>query len=319
MRATIFKSHQRVFDCYIEDTKELVQATAKGNLLKGDDTIVVGDYISLSKEANGEYFIERIFERNSVIFRQIQRENKKKITAANIDLLVVLMSASKPKFKRGMLDRFLLRAAEWEIPAVVIFNKMDAYKEKDFDIKFEADRLLPLGVTSYELSAKDSGHERCYLAQGRKELLDIIKGKNSIFLGQSGVGKSTLISNLSDGVVDLKTKNIGKAGKGMHTTTWSEMIDLGDFRMIDSPGIRSFSIEDLLEQDFKFLFPDLVDLFPKCEFFDCTHDSTSKGCYFNSLEEGREKDLIFSRLEAYKKLLDEISAIPDWKKTPSQK
>ena len=84
--------------------------------------------------------------------------------------------------------------------------------------------------------------------------------------------------------------------------------------MIDSPGIRSFSIDDLLEGDFKFLFPDLVDLFPKCEFFDCLHEENSKGCYFNSLEDGREKDLVLSRLDSYKRLLSEVSEVPDWKK-----
>tara|TARA_B100000925_G_scaffold87749_1_gene63233 strand:+ start:25923 stop:26882 length:960 start_codon:yes stop_codon:yes gene_type:complete len=319
MRATVFKSHQRTFDCYLEGQKKIVQATAKGNLLKGDDTIVVGDDVEVSQEANEEFFITSVHERRSVIFRQIQRENRKKITAANVDLLVVLMSASKPKYKRGMLDRFLLRAAEWEIPAVVVFNKMDSYKEKDFDIKFESDRLSNLGVKCFEISAKDSGHELKYLSNSRDDLLEVLREKNSIFLGQSGVGKSTLISSLSGGEVDLKTKQIGKAGKGMHTTTWSEMIDLGDFKMIDSPGIRSFSIEDLLEEDFKFLFPDLVDLFPKCEFFDCTHEADSKGCYFSDLEEGREKKLILSRLEAYKKLLDEVSATPDWKKASPQK
>ena len=252
MIATVFKSHQRVFDCFLNERKELVSATAKGSLLKGSETIVVGDEVVLSEEANGEFFIEEVLERRSVIFRQIQRENRKKVTAANVDLLVVLMSAGRPKFKQGMLDRFLLRAAEWEIPAVVVFNKMDAYKKKEFDIEFERERLLSLGVESYEISAKDIDYKLSYLKHGKEDLLEKLKGKNSIFLGQSGVGKSTLISLLSEGKISLKTQEIGKAGKGTHTTTWSELIDLGNFRMIDSPGIRSFSIDDLLVEDFKF-------------------------------------------------------------------
>ena len=95
MIATIFKSHQRVFDCFIKERQEIVSATAKGSLLKGSDTIVVGDEVILTEEANGEFFIESVLERRSVIFRQIQRENRKKVTAANVDLLVVLMSAGR--------------------------------------------------------------------------------------------------------------------------------------------------------------------------------------------------------------------------------
>ena len=82
-----------------------------------------------SKE-DGQFYIFEVMPRSSEIWRQIKRENKKKVTASNIDLLVVVSSASKPKYKRGLVDRFLMRSAQWEIPAIHVFNKMDGYKKK---------------------------------------------------------------------------------------------------------------------------------------------------------------------------------------------
>jgi len=314
IKATVFRSAQRVFDCQIEGQSEIVMATAKGNLLKGSDSVVVGDEVLLTQEESDEYFIEEVIERKSVIWRQIKRENKKKVTAANVDLLVILAAVSKPKYKRGIVDRYLIRSAQWDIPAILIFNKMDDFKEGSIDLSFEANRLKDLGVKCFEISAKYPDYSPAYLDAGLSELSLELAGKNSIFLGQSGVGKSSLISALSEGSVDLKTKNIGKAGKGTHTTTWSEMIDVGKFKMIDSPGIRSFSIDDILEADFDYLFPDLAEYFTRCEFTNCQHDKTAQGCYFNSLQEQSHRDLVMSRLESYIKLRDEVQSTPDWKK-----
>ena len=104
-----------------------------------------------------------------------------------------------------MID-FLLGQAQWDIPAIVVFNKMDSYNSKKFDISFEAKRLRPIGVESFELSSKDLTYKNEYLEKDIHKLKELLRGKNSIFLGQSGVGKSTLISALSSGRVNLKTK-----------------------------------------------------------------------------------------------------------------
>jgi len=316
MIGRVYRSSQRIFYCKVEGKTDLVMATAKGNLLKGSDSIVVGDNVKI-KEEDGQFYILEVLERKSEIWRQIKRENKKKVTASNIDLLVIVSSAAKPKYKRGLVDRFLMRAAQWEIPAIHVFNKMDGHKKSEFDLSFEARRLELPKVKSFEVSAKTGeDYKPEFLHLGLEELRSELTGKTAIFLGQSGVGKSSLINRLSGGEFELKTKEIGRAGKGTHTTTWSEILDFADFTLIDSPGIRSFSLDDVYSEDLEFLFPDLLELFLTCQFRNCDHGPQAKGCFYEKLEDPEQIKIIDSRLESYYKLRDEVSEIPDWKKKP---
>jgi len=319
VRAQIIRSSQREFICKMldgEDSGSIVQAKALGNLLRGSDSIVVGDNVILSSKGQ-EYFIVEVEERSSEIFRMIVREQKRKVTAANCDLLVILSSVSRPAFKRGILDRFLIRAQQWEIPVCIVFNKMDEYEPSKLDLVFEAKRLEHLGVKCFEISAKFSDYERKYLDLGLSELKTFLKGRLSVFLGQSGVGKSKAISLLSDGQFDLKTKKVGKQGKGSHTTTWSEIIDCGRFNLIDSPGIRSLSLEDVQADELIGFFPDLCEIVPKCKFNNCSHTREGEGCGFyddNNFESELEKAIILSRLKSFLKIYEEVSETPSWKK-----
>jgi ribosome biogenesis GTPase len=316
-RARVIRSAKREFECKIIETGEVVIATALGNLVKKKESIVVGDYVELDKIDDGDEFqISKREERKNEIFRIIIREQKKKVTAANCDVLVILCSVSKPEFKRGLLDRYLVRAYQWQIEPVVVFNKMDEYTEDLFDIKFETDRLKELGVKCYETSAKYSDYKIKYLDEGVEQLKNYLKGKTSIFLGQSGVGKSKSINALSGGEVELRTKTIGKGGKGSHTTTWSEIIECGDFTTIDSPGIRSFSLDDIDPELLMSYFPDLDEIAVNCKFTNCTHEENAKGCRFwlDHAPDTREGQLIHSRLDSFKKIFAEANEIPAWKK-----
>ena len=113
--------------------------------------------------------------------------------------------------------------------------------------------------------------------------------------------------------MELLTKKVGKGGKGSHTTTWSEIIDCRDFYLIDSPGIRSFSLDDILPSDLISYFPDLEEYAIHCRFPDCVHSEETPGCSF--YREGADiSNYLISRLDSYKKLLEEISVTPDWDK-----
>ena len=315
MRARVYRSSKREFDCKIDGSGEFVVATALGNLLKGrDNQIVVGDYVELENigEEPGHKIVS-VNKRHGEVFRIIVREAKKKVTAANIDLLVVMTSVSSPVYKRGIIDRFLVRAYQWNIKPIVVFNKMDEYDSSTFDICFETDRLMSQNIDCYEISAIDKGYTKKSLNFGYSELVEELRGKTALFLGQSGVGKSELISTLSGREVELRTNEVGKKGKGTHTTSWSEIIDLGDFVLVDSPGIRSLSLEDIPSEDFISYFPDLVDTAIQCKFVDCNHGENAKGCAFRTLDFKKyQNQLVLSRLESFIRIYDELCAIPHW-------
>lgn len=307
----ILRSSKREFLCADLDTKEEFLAQALGNLLKGEENLVVGDRVTIDDEGS---IIARD-ERSSEIFRVLVRESKKKVTAANCDLLLIVTAVSLPEYKRGIIDRFLVRAYQWGIRPVVVFNKMDEYDESQMDLRFEAARLENFGVECFEISALDASLQPKYLEKGAEHLLAKLKNKTSIFLGQSGVGKSSLINRLASQEIDLRTQEIGKAGKGSHTTTWSEIIDCGDFYLIDSPGIRSLSLDDIDPEDLISYFPDLQEVASLCKFTNCLHEESSVGCAFNALEPSELKSqYLMSRLENYMRIRQEVSETPFWAK-----
>lgn len=315
MRGRIIKFDRKEFFCKLDDGRE-VMALAKGNLHKDREGLVVGDYVTI-EEVDGESFITEKEKRKNSIFRLIVREQRKRHTAANVDVLAIVTSVSRPEFKRGLIDRFLVRAVQWEIAPIIIFNKMDQYDTDDFDIEYERDRLLPLGVKCFELSAKQGDeYSSQYLDNGLAELRVVLEDKTTIFLGQSGVGKSTVIDLISGGKANLRTKEVGKGGKGTHTTTWSEIIDCGSFQLVDSPGIRSLSLEDMTSEDFIEYFPDVAQKATECKFKNCAHTLGTKGCAFWSEKESQELEFLQTRLESYLRMLEEIGQIPDWKKRP---
>jgi ribosome biogenesis GTPase len=309
--ARVFKSAKREFDCKIKETGQMVVATALGNLLKGDEnTIVVGDYVMIENNT-----IVEVLPRTNEMYRLIIREQKKKVTASNCDLLVIVSSVSKPEYKRGIVDRFLVRAHQWGIRPLMVFNKMDEYDPNNLDIQFEFDRMNNLGIECFEVSATEQNYKPHFLQLGIDDLKNRLEHKTSIFLGQSGVGKSKLISQVSDGKINLLSNEVGRVGKGKHTTTWSEIVDSDRMSLIDSPGIRSFGVEDLLQEDLITYFPDLEEGAVKCKFSNCEHQPESKGCYFYTLDQNtRETQLLMSRLDSFCRMKEEISETPSYLK-----
>ena len=310
--ACIYEAHSKEFLCKIDGENETVLACAKRTVLK-DNQLVPGDNVLLEKNGN-EYQIVELIDRTNEIFRIIVRERKKRVTAANCDLVIITTSVSKPPYKQGVIDRFATRSFQWDVPTIVIFNKMDEFQD-DFDIDFEMRRFENIGIECFEVSAKDPEHPIRFGRGSFKDLKNKIVKNQSIILGQSGVGKSTLITSLSDKEIILRSSEIGRSGKGTHSTTWSEMIDCGTFRIIDSPGIRSFSLDDILPEELINFFPDLLPISLTCQFNNCQHELSTKGCaFYGEGTDPQKADIIESRLSSYKRIMEEISQTPAWQK-----
>ncbi len=314
MFARIFRRSKRLFDCYIlQENKIVKNISALGNLLKNKNQIVVGDYVKLEKQNNNQYIITSVEDRKNTIFKIIQREKKKKINAANCDWLVIVSSVSKPIYKQGIVDRFIVRSIQWNIPILLVFNKMDTFNE-DINLNWEHDRLKELNISCFEISAKLKERYRPkFLKLGYEDLKIHLNKTTNMFMGQSGVGKSTLISVLSN--INLKTHNISKSGKGTHTTSWYEIINCSSFYLVDSPGIRSFGLDDINPDELINFFPDIKEVSLKCSFSDCQHQQDTKGCaFYNKLNDNYKNQLLISRLKSYYKIYQEISKTPVFKK-----
>lgn len=313
IKAKIFRSSKRIFECKIEKSEDFVQATALREVLKKDHP-VVGDFVELKKtDGSDDYEITQVLPRENEIFRRIVRTNKRKVIASNTDVILIITSVSKPDYKPFLIDRYLVRAVQWDIPAAVVFNKMDEFDDM-FDLEFELEKFKSLGVKTFLVSSEYPEDTR--FSDNLLELKSLLKNKTAICLGQSGVGKSKLITALSDGKVELLSSRLAKkVSKGAHTTTWSEIVDCDEFLMVDSPGIRSLSMQDISAEELPELFPDLMPLFGQCQFRDCHHEDNSKGCYFHNLDpEVLEDKIILNRIYSYLKLKEEIEAIPEWEK-----
>lgn len=311
--AKILRSNKREFDCLILETKEVVKAVCLREIIKKNH-LVVGDLVEIAKQSADERFeISKLVERKNEIFRRIVRSNKRKVIASNVDLILIVTSVSKPDYKTFLIDRYLARAVQWDIPAIVIFNKMDQFDDQ-FDIEMEQRKYTQIGIQSFYITCEETDNE--VFQHDFEDLNKLLKNKTTICLGQSGVGKSRLISNLSGGKVELLSKTLAKKiNKGAHTTTWAEIVDCEDFHMVDSPGVRSMAVVDINIDELPHLFPDLVPWFNQCQFTDCRHEENSKGCCFNKLDlEEDENVIIYNRLISYLKMRDEVESVPQWQK-----
>ncbi len=310
-KAKIIRSSKREFECVLESTHETVVAVSLREIIKKEHP-VVGDNVLLRPQKSDDRFeIFEVIPRNNEIFRRIVRSNKKKVIAANTDVLLIIASVSKPDYKPFLIDRYITRSVQWNIPAIVVMTKMDEFEDQ-FDLELERIKFDQLGVNLFEISnEKDSPYY-----ENIKPLQELLSNKTAICLGQSGVGKSRLITELSEGETTLLSSRLAKGiQKGAHTTTWAEMIPVKDFYIIDSPGVRTLAVSDISQSELPELFPDLIPYFNQCQFKDCRHEDNSKGCFFHSLElETDEEIIILQRLISYIKMREECEKIPEWKR-----
>lgn len=309
MKAKVIKSTGSWYICETDEGQ--IRARIKGRFriedLNTTNPLAVGDVVFLKKEEGLEtYMIHEIEERKNYIIRRSPRNpHKNHIIASNLDQLFLVGTMSMPRTSTGFIDRMLMIAEMHHIPATLIINKRDIYKDKDFK-RFEVIKKTyeKIGYGVELISA----HNEEDVAQ----LNNLLKDKTTLFAGHSGVGKSTLINQLIPDL-DLQTKDISSyTNKGQHTTTFAEMhlLPVGGY-IVDTPGIKELAAVDIEPEEVSHYFTEMKDLLSDCKFNNCLHRQEPK-C---AVRQACMDDLLAdSRYDSYLKILDEISSIDYWKR-----
>jgi ribosome biogenesis GTPase len=297
----VYKSTGSWYEVKTSDGK-LYPCRIKGKLrlagIKSTNPIAVGDWVDFEQQLEGDQelgIIYRIQERKNYIIRKSVNLSKQvHIIASNLDQVFLLVTLNNPTTYTRFIDRFLVTAEAYDVPAILLFNKMDSYSaEEAAKVKTLIDLYTQIGYACMEISALQE--------TGLEELKDEMLGKVSMFAGNSGVGKSTLVNALQPGL-NLKTREITEQhAQGQHTTTFAEMYDL-DFgaRIIDTPGIKGFGIVDMEREEIGDYFPEFFSLKSDCKFNNCLHLDEPKCAVKTALENG---DISVSRYRSYKQLL----------------
>lgn len=288
-----------------DDGSPEVNCKIKGNFrIKGIRTtnpVAVGDHVTVGEPApDGTAFITAITPRRNYIIRRASNLSKEShIIAANLDRALLVATLAHPTTSTNFIDRFLATASAYDVPAILVLNKVDLLTDDEDRELLDAVAYLyrSIGYEVAVVSAKTG--------EGLDKLRELLRDKITLVSGNSGVGKSTLINELIPGL-DLRTAEISAVhDQGMHTTTFSELFRLpGGGAIIDTPGVRGFGTIDFDKYEVAHYFPDLFAESKHCRFGNCTHTHEPGCAVLEAIEEGR---IAQSRYASYLSILDDAN------------
>lgn len=283
------------------DDGRIVESKVKGNFrLKGirsTSPVAVGDYVDIIMNAEGTALISAIDDRKNYIIRKASNLSKQsQIIAANLDLALLVITIKQPETSTTFIDRFLAGAEAYRVPVVLVFNKTDLLNDEERRYQQQMVELYEtIGYPCVEISAETG--------MGITQLQTLLKQKVTLVSGNSGVGKSTLINAIIPHA-DQRTAEISNAhGTGMHTTTFSEMIELteGGY-LIDTPGIKGFGTFDIEREELTSYFKEIFKFSKDCRFNNCTH-THEPGCAVIQAVENHY--ISSSRYQSYLNMLED--------------
>lgn len=302
MKGKVLKSTGKWYTVELKDGS-IVNCRIRGKIrLEGLSTtnpVAVGDSVLLADDIDteGNRVITGIEKRTNYIVRKSTNLSKQmQILAANIDRAYLIVTVKNPVTHLAFIDRFLVSAESFRIPATLLFNKIDLYDDDELEY-----------VNALAFMYKSIGYETHLIQAENPESVQFLKTeinkKQVMISGHSGVGKSTLVNSL-DPSLDLKTGEISDAHlQGKHTTTFAEMHQLasGGY-IIDTPGIRAFGITEIEKDHISHYFPEMRERLNQCKFHNCKHLNEPKCAIKEAVESG---DIFESRYQTYYQLMTE--------------
>ena len=294
----------------VDHDGKLYSCTLRGVLKKEKsklkNLVIVGDFVLFEETGSDTGAIVRIEERKSVLSRKESlTQQKEHLIAANIDQVLITVSVVNPVLRPTIIDRYLIAASKGNLKPIIVCNKIDLLTDSSRDpqeIEKEKELLdackkiySSLGILFIETSVETG--------LGIQELQEAMKGHLSVFSGQSGAGKSSLINATTSHV--LATSSVVKrTRKGSHTTSFAQLLPLreGGF-CIDTPGIKSFGVWALTSQEVREAFAEILDASTSCKFPDCLHRGETGCAILQAVEEGKVSP---QRYESYLTLLASI-------------
>ncbi len=265
--------------------------------------IAVGDIVEVENEEDIESgVINEIYERRNYINRvSPHNKNQHHIVAANLDQSLLFATLKEPKTSLGFIDRFLIISEAYQVPAIIVFNKIDLFGKKELEkIEHVKNLYEKIGYKILLTSLKNN--------QGIDELITLLKDKTTLLSGHSGVGKSTFINKIFP-ELNIKTQDVSeRSGKGMHTTTFAEMFDLPiGGKMIDTPGIREMGLVDIDKNELAHYYPEMRSIMNLCQFNNCMHIN-EPDCAIKKAVNNNTIDA--DRYVSYLNILDSIESKP---------
>ena len=301
MRGIVFKStgswykvktaEGTLLDCRLKGKLKLTKTGVT-------NPIAVGDNVELELEDGQETqaVISEIYDRENYIIRKsVHKNNQAHILASNIDQLVIIASLTMPRTSLGFIDRLLVSAESYGIPARVIFNKVDLLDEEELEfVGILAEMYASIGYPAMLTSAETGLNVEAFS--------QLLSEKITLLSGHSGVGKSTLVNAIAPHL-QLNTKEISTyANKGKHTTTYAEMFELSkDTFIIDTPGIKELGLIEMEGENLSRYFPEMRAISNQCKFHNCSHRHEPGCAVLLALDQGK---LSITRYESYVSMLE---------------